>query len=233
MPSRRLESLAHSVWKLPADRVVYLPNGVEIDRFADPVRDQVAGFSRRPRELVIGTVAPLRAEKNIARLLRVFALLASDVPTRLIVAGDGAERAALERLSRDLGIADRVVFTGQVKPESVLGSFDVFALSSDTEQMPNSLLEAMAAGCAVAAVDVGDVASIVSAENRDYIVPRDEPLAFAAAIERLLRDAAARDKLGRKNRERAIAEFSQERMFAGYSEVLGMTHTAAPRRPDQ
>ena len=119
---------------------------------------------------MIGTVAPLRPEKNIGRLLRAFAVLECSRPLRLVVAGDGGERGSLERLAAGLGIADRVIFTGQVAPESVLGTFDIFAMSSDTEQMPNALLEAMAASRAIAAVDVGDVKSIVCEDNREFIV---------------------------------------------------------------
>ncbi|MGC2415264.1 MAG: glycosyltransferase [Stellaceae bacterium] len=220
VPSRRLEDLALNVWKLPAERVSYLPNGVDVERFAAPARDIIPAFIRRPGELVVGTVAPLRPEKNIGRLLRVFASVGSSVPARLIIAGDGVERGALERLAGELGISDRVIFTGQVRPESVLGTFDIFALSSDTEQMPNSLLEAMAANRAVAAVNVGDVKAMVCEENRDFIVPRDDHQAFADAIGRLLQDGGKREAVGRKNRDRVIAEFSQERMFAAYSEIF-------------
>jgi glycosyltransferase involved in cell wall biosynthesis len=220
VPSRRLEDLARRVWKLPTEIITYLPNGIDIARFAASARDAIPGFSRRPGELVVGTVAGLRPEKNIARLLRVFATLNSEVPARLIITGDGVERGALERLAGELGITDDVIFTGQAMPETVLGTFDIFALSSDTEQMPLTLLEAMAASRAVAAVDVGDVKTIVSEENRKFIVPRDDPLAFAGAIEDLLQDRASRETLGRNNRDRVVAEFSQERMFAGYSQIF-------------
>jgi L-malate glycosyltransferase len=223
VPSRRLEDLASRVWRLPPARVAYVPNGVDTARFFEPVRDNVPGFTRRPGELVIGTVAPLRPEKNVGRLLRVFASLGVSRALRLVVAGDGVERGSLERLAGELGIIDRVIFTGQVAPESVLGTFDIFALSSDTEQMPNALLEAMAASRAIAAVDVGDVKSIVCEDNREFIVPRDDGPAFARAITRLLEDPLTRAELGRTNRERVVAEFSQERMFAAYSLILGST----------
>jgi L-malate glycosyltransferase len=181
----------------------------------------VPGFTRRrPGELVIGTVAPLRPEKNVGRLLRVFAMLDSSLAARLVVAGDGIERDRLERLAAELGIAERVIFTGQVAPESVLGTFDIFALSSDTEQMPNALLEAMAASRAIAAVDVGDVKRIVCGDNRDFIISRDDGPAFAMAITRLARDPEKRDALGSKNRQRVVAEFSQERMFSAYFKVF-------------
>jgi glycosyltransferase involved in cell wall biosynthesis len=220
VPSRSLEDLARRVWRLPAARVAYVPNGVDTVRFSSPDRDGVPGFTRRPNELVIGTVAPLRPEKNVGRILRVFATLENSLTVRLVVAGDGIERGSLERLAAELGIAQRVIFTGQVTPESVLGTFDIFALSSDTEQMPNALLEAMAASRAIAAVDVGDVKRIVCEDNREFIIARDDVPGFAAAITRLARDPKMRDALGMKNRHRVTAEFSQERMFSAYFEVF-------------
>ncbi len=218
VPSRLLEDLALRVWRLPAERVRYVPNGVDVARFSSPAR--TPGFARRPDELVIGTVAPLRPEKNVGRLLRIFATLDTSITTRLVVAGEGIERPGLERLAGELGIADRVVFTGQVTPEAVLGAFDLFALSSDTEQMPNALLEAMAASRAVAAVDVGDVKRIVCQDNRDFVVARDDGPALATAITTLLRDPERRRALGLKNRARVVDAFSQERMFAAYSEIF-------------
>ncbi|MGC2521038.1 MAG: glycosyltransferase [Stellaceae bacterium] len=224
VPSRKLEALARSVWKLPAERILFVPNGVDIGRFANPVRDAIPGYVRAKGEVVVGTVAPLRPEKNVGRLVRAFADLAAAPPVRLVIAGDGVERAALVRLAAELGIAERVVFTGRVAPEAVLGTFDIFALSSDTEQMPNALLEAMAAGRAVAAVDVGDVKSILSPENRELVVPRDEAGAFAAAIAGLVRDPAKRAELGLRNRQRVSAAFAQGEMFAAYARIFGIAN---------
>ena len=222
VPSRQLVDLARRVWRLPAARVAYVPNSVDAARFSAPMRDMLQGFVRRPGELVIGTVAPLRPEKNVGRLLRVFAMLGNPVAFRLVVAGDGTERGSLERLATELGIADRVIFTGRIAPETILGTFDIFALSSDTEQMPNALLEAMAASRAVAAVDVGDVKSMVCKDNREFIVARDNAPAFAEAIARLAGDPQRRDALGAMNRRRAITEYCQERMFSAYSRVFGV-----------
>ncbi len=229
VPSHGLEDLARRVWRLPPERVAYVPNGVDVERFADPPRDLISGFTRRPGELVVGTVAPLRPEKNIGRLLRAFAglddpSLDGSPPARLIVAGEGTERAALVRLAAELGLAERVVFTGQVAAEAVLGTFDVFALSSDTEQMPNAVLEAMAANRAVAAVDVGDVKDMICAANREFVVPRDDVRALSRAVSRLLGDPATRARLGRDNRRRAVEMFSQDRMFTAYSLIFGLDH---------
>jgi L-malate glycosyltransferase len=220
VPSRRLEQLACDVWGLPRKRVMYVPNGVDTRRFSSLARDIAPGLTRHPGELVVGTVAPLRPEKNVGRLLRVFASVDRSLAVRLLVAGDGIEREPLERLAAELGIAERVVFTGRIAPEAVLGSIDVFALSSDTEEMPNALLEAMAASRPVAAVDVGDVKRIVCVDNQEFIVSRDDAPAFAAAIMRLLRDPDKRRALGANNRERVVNEYSQERMFATYAKIL-------------
>lgn len=220
VPSRHLEDLACRIWRLPAARVAYIPNGVDTARFSAPVRDGVPDFYRRPGELVVGTVAPLRPEKNVGRLLRVFAMIAGSAPLRLVIAGHGIERGSLEGLAAELGIADRVLFTGQVAPESILGTFDIFALSSDTEEMPNALLEAMAASRVVAAVDVGDVKRIVCEENRKFIVARDDAPAFAAAISRLLSDPEKRISVGAMNRRRVVTEYSQELMFSAYSKLF-------------
>jgi glycosyltransferase involved in cell wall biosynthesis len=225
VPSRRLEAIARHNWQLPADIISYLPNGVDVERFSALARDALSGFSRRSGELIVGTLAPLRPEKNLGRLLRVFAMLDTTMPVRLVIAGEGTERSRLEQCAQELGISDRVVFTGQVLPEAVLGSFDVFALSSDTEQMPNAVLEAMAAGLPIAAVDVGDVRMIVSRENRDFITARDDETAFAAAIGCLLRQPAIRERLGRRNKEHVVAEFSLQQMFDRYSELFLSAHS--------
>ncbi len=233
VPSRRLQRIASDSWRLPAELVSYLPNGVDVERFSAPARDAIPGFTRRSGELVVGTVAPLRPEKNIGRLLRVFAMLDASLPVRLVVAGDGVERGALQQLAQELGIADRVAFTGQIQPESVLGCFDAFALSSDTEQMPNAVLEAMAARLPVASVDVGDVKDMVCEDNQGFIVPRDDGAALAAAIERLLRHPATRERIGSQNRQRVITEFSLQRMFDRYSELFSGLVPHSRRKDDE
>ena len=88
----------------------------------------------------------MRPEKNLKRLIRTFAAVAPDFNARLLLVGEGKERGALVQLAGEVGVADRIVFAGYIsKPEKVLGLIDVFALTSDTEQMPNAVLQAMAA----------------------------------------------------------------------------------------
>ncbi|MGH7044100.1 MAG: glycosyltransferase [Acetobacteraceae bacterium] len=215
VPSRTLYGLAAADWRVPPARVHYIPNGIDLARFATAAPARIPGEAP-----VIGTVAALRPEKNLARLLHAFRIVAAATPARLAIVGEGPERAALEALAGALGLADRVVFAGySPSPAAFYRGFDVFALSSDTEQMPLSVIEAMAAGLPVAATDVGDVRAMLAPENAHFVVPRD-PEALGGALLALLRDAPMRAALGAANRARAAREFDQETMFAAYAALL-------------
>jgi glycosyltransferase involved in cell wall biosynthesis len=220
VPSRTLEHIALDVWRLSRQRVRYIPDGIDVARFIVGKRlDDETRRSGHP--IVIGTVAPLRPEKNIARLIEVFARIADDPRFQLVIAGDGPERVGLEKLAAARQLDHRITFLGHVsRPEDVLASFDIFTLSSETEQIPNAMLEAMAAGLPIASVDVGDVGRMVAAANHPYIVPRDRPDAFASALRQLAADPALRQDLGAQNRERAEQHFGQDQMFQQYEELL-------------
>ena len=214
LPSRVLERIALHTWRLPARQVRYIPNGVNLARFNRPE----PGGNGPP---VIGTVAALRAEKNLGRLLHAFQIVRQAMPARLVIVGDGAERAGLEALAASLGIAADVRFAGHMaEPAGEYAGFDVFALSSDTEQMPLSVLEAMAAGLPVAATDVGDVRLMLAPGNAPFVVERDAP-ALADALLHLLHAPDRGRGVGAANRARAEAEYSQTAMFAAWGALLG------------
>jgi len=216
LPSRTLHELARTVWGLPAKNLFYVANGIDLARFANPVP-----VPQPPGEgPVIGTIAALRPEKALFRLLRAFATLRQDRPARLVIVGDGAEKPALQQLAASLGIAGDTHFPGHTTcPEAWLARFDIFALSSDTEQMPLSLLEAMASGLPAVCTDVGDVRNMLAPENQGFVTGADEA-AFADGLVRLL--AAPLAAIGAANRAKAAAEFDQERMFSAYARLLGL-----------
>ncbi len=199
-----------------------MPNGIDCERFARAAEAELlASLGITDEHLVVGTVAALRREKNLDRLLRVFAALPSNLPTRLVIVGDGPERGALAQTAEQLGIAGRVIFTGALAaPERILGRFDVFALSSDTEQMPNSVLEAMAAGLPVLATDVGDVKQMVVAENAPFVIARDNTGALSEGLAALLQDRAMRTGIGNRNRSRVRAEYSLAQMVLHYDALF-------------
>ena len=212
VPSQTLRRIATGAWRLPEARLRYIPNGIDLARFMPAARGVEQGVT-------IGTVAALRAEKNLGRLLRAVA----GVPAvRLVVVGDGPERPALEALAAELGLAGRVRFAGHMAdPAPLLAGFDVFALSSDTEQMPISVLEAMAAGLPVAATDVGDVKAMLAPGNTGFVVPKEDAAALSGALARLARDAALRRALGAANRAKAERDYDERAMVAAYGALFG------------
>lgn len=230
VPSQTLVDIANNVWRLDPSRIRHIPNGVDCTLY-DTEGDEAAapGFSRREGEIIVGTVAPLRPEKNLQRLLRVFAKVAEKYAVRLLIAGDGSERSGLESVARDLGIADRVIFAGHVEqPQKVYPLMDIFAISSDTEQMPNTLIQAMAASRPVAGVDVGDVKVNLSPENRDVIVSKSDEGGFVAALDRLIADGEFRRSLAAANRRHVVDFYGADRMFASYGEVFDHTLGIGP-----
>ena len=210
LPSRTLVRIATEIWKLNSRFVRYIPNGIDLARFAAQARTPHDGPP------VIGTVAALRREKNVARLIRAFARVVSETPARLIVVGDGEERPALTDLAASLGVADHVTFTGHRNDTPALyAGFDIFALSSDTEQMPLSVIEAMASGLPIVSTGVGDVGAMLATENDPFVVPLDDG-AMADALIALLRDPVLRGSLGAANLEKAQRDFAQAAMFERY-----------------
>jgi glycosyltransferase involved in cell wall biosynthesis len=203
LPSRNLVRIARDVWKLPGKVIRYVPNGIDLGRFA-------TDGALRNGEPVIGVVAALREEKNIARLVRAFASLPSG---RLHIVGDGPERRALTALAESLGVADRVRFAGHHQDTAgFYAQFDIFALSSDTEQMPLSVIEAMASGLPVVSTAVGDVSLMVAPENAPFITPLDDT-ALGDALAAMAGNPDLRHAIGLANLAKAQRDFDQAAMF--------------------
>lgn len=209
VPSRGLYQTAQAKWGVPSARLRHMLNAVDTDRFAPadpPVSDRSIP--------VIGTVGALRAEKNMGRLLQCVA--AMSVPVRLVIVGEGSERAALEDHAQQLGMTN-VDFVGNLDdPSTAYHRFDVFALSSNTEQMPLTVLEAMASGLAVVSTDVGDVAGMVSDANRPFITTLGDDAAFTAALTDLVTSPTILTEMGNANRERALRTYGETGMVAAY-----------------
>lgn len=228
VPSFTLKAIASDVWRIPAGSIRHIPNGVDCDLFGGSGNvDAVPGLTLRQGECLVGTVAPLRREKNIPRLIRAFAQLRSVVPARLLIAGDGPERPALEALVRKLDISQRVIFAGHVEqPELVYPLLDIFAITSDTEQMPNTVIQAMAAGRPVAGLDVGDIKAILSDDNAALVAPKGDEAALVSLVDKMLDDADLRRALGSANRDHVRKTYSLERMMTSY-DALFATATAS------
>ena len=216
VPSQRLERRALGPWHQPLGRVRRIPNGIATAAYAAAPRlDALPGLPKREGDLWVGTLAGLRAVKNLPRLVRCFAGLPQ--PWQLVILGQGPEREAIVAQAEALGVGDRVHLPGFAPdPAQAVGLFDLFALSSDSEQFPISVVEAMAAGLAVAAPAVGDVAAMVAGGNRPYLSTPGDEAGLALAMSMLAENAALRAQVGAANRAVAVAEYDEQTMVETY-----------------
>jgi len=239
--SNALERIARDEWHVPERRLRFVPNGIEVDRF-DPTPPDVAHAAARlraelglERAFVVGAVGHLRAEKNVERLLHVLAALPAELEARAVVLGEGPERERLEAVAAELGVAPRVHLVGHhADLRAWYRTFDAFAITSDTEQAPIALLEAMASGVPVVSTDVGDVRAMIPGEARAGVVSAstEERLrtALAARLEELARDPALRRRRADAGRARVRERYTAAAMIATYDR-LWTAAAAAPGSP--
>lgn len=230
VPSRTLERIARATWGL-APRLHRIPNGIDAEAFTTPpAPDAIPGLTRRPGEVIVGTLAGLRRVKNLPRLVRAFAAAtaATQTPARLVIVGQGPEEAAIRAEAARAGVSEKLIMPGFLPhPARYVGLFDIFALSSDSEQFPISLVEAMAAGLPALATAVGDVTEIVGEAGAPFLAPPQDEPALAAALALLLASPAARATAGQANRARVTREYSRAAMVARYAAL----YATAMRRP--
>jgi glycosyltransferase involved in cell wall biosynthesis len=200
------------------DRTVVIPNGVEVPPRRRPVP------AARPVTLL--SIGRLRPPKDFVTLVRALARLDRGT-VRLRIAGDGPDRAALADEVRRLGLDGDVELLGtRTDVGELLAAADVFVLASDSEGLPMSVLEAMAAGLPVVASAVGGVPELVRDGDTGALVPPRDPAALAAALARLAAEPELRERLGEAGRRRIEDEFSLSDCRRAHLEV----YRAALRR---
>ena len=226
VPSANLFEIARKTWRL--SRTQLIPNGIDADRFQ---RDPEAGAAFRsahdiPQDaFVLGAVGHLRPVKNFPRLVRAAARTAFPAgrPAVVCLVGEGPERAAIERAAAEAEGDLRVVLTGHLSGLApAYSAFDAMAITSDSEQQPVSLLEAMAAGVPVVATDVGDVSRTLPPEARVHVVPLGPNVeqGLAAAIGHLAGAPDQRAALAASGLERVRERYSLSAMVSAYDGVF-------------
>lgn len=224
VPSSSLETIARRTWRL--SRVHLIPNGIDATRYS---HDPAAGAAFRAAHgvpadaFVVGTVGHLRPVKDFGRLIRAAAGAPWPEGCRphVLIVGAGPEEAAL-RAEADRHGGLGVTFTGHLEDlRPAYSAMDAFALSSNSEQQPVSLLEAMAAGRPVAATDVGDIAATLPPEARVGVVPLGPAVEehLGGALAALAGDPEQAAALGAAGRARVAAEFSLDAMLERYRDV--------------
>jgi glycosyltransferase involved in cell wall biosynthesis len=209
---------------MPPDRLVAVPNAVELQRFATPAelgRSAVRGQWGIPADApVLGVLARLAPQKGLTYLVSALpAILAQHPDTYALVVGEGYLRPDLEAQARSLGVESRLLLVGyHANVVDYLRASDIFVLPSLFEGMPLSILEAMGAGLPVIATAVDGTPEVVIEGETGLLVPPADPPALAQAVNRLLDDRQLAARLGRAGRARADA-FSEAALLDRVGEV--------------
>jgi glycosyltransferase involved in cell wall biosynthesis len=199
----------------PRDKLAYLPNGVDLSRFASSrarKADIMKTFGWGPDDPLVVSLGRLVAEKDYPLLVEAIASVRAGIPgIRCVIAGEGERRHEMEARIRELDLAESIRLPG-VRSDiaELLHAADVFVLSSIREGFPVSLIEAMAAGKAIAATRVGGIPDAIEDRRNGILVRAGDAAGLARAIERLIRDEGLRRKLGGVARDDARKRFSLE-----------------------
>ena len=207
---------------VPAGMTATIPSAVDPGRLRPTrARDELRrDLGLDPDEDVLLTLASLVRRKGLDVLVDALPRLRSKRRYRLLVAGDGPERAALEERARDRGVAERVRFLGaRADKADLLAACDVFVLPSRREGLGVAALEAMAAGRPVVATRVGGLGEAVVDGVTGLLVAPEDPSALAAALTRLCDDAELARAYGAAGPERVARGHLPEQMVAAYEEL--------------
>jgi glycosyltransferase involved in cell wall biosynthesis len=208
-PSAYLRKLVLS-WGIPAERVSVLPN---------PVPIELPDSAERRNGRTLAFAGRLTAQKSLGRALEA---VASVEGVRLVIAGEGPDRDPLEERARELGIADRVEFLGAQPRKRVVELFraaDASILSSSWENFPHTVVEALAVGTPVLAMDAGGVGEVVHDGVNGLLVPAGDTAALAGAVRRYFADDALRERL-RGAAASSVAAYAPERVFGELEATL-------------
>lgn len=209
------------------DKVTVIPNGVEVERFAKIKRES----HDRATVALIGRVVPI---KDIKSFLRSVAMVQMNIPdVRVLVMGPTDEDAdyynECQQMVEYMGMQENVTFTGQVSIDKYLGQIDVLVLSSISEAMPLTILEAGAAAIPSVTTDVGACKEIIYGKENNkedtalgdggMIVPLSNPSAMAEAILSLLSDGQLREEMGRNMLTRVKKYYDKKDQISAYDNV--------------
>jgi sugar transferase (PEP-CTERM/EpsH1 system associated) len=208
----------------PVERMLVIPNGIDVRRIDEASTNGVREeFGFTEGDFVIGTVARLDATKDPLTLVRAFAKLHQTQPDstlKLLIVGDGSERMRLESFVAEQGLNRAIVFTGlRHDVPHLLRAMNVFALSSLSEGLPLTVLEAMAARLPVVATNVGALPDLVEEDSTGFLTAPQDAEAMANRLARVSQNPEMASSFGAKARQKVEREFSLDQMLRRYADL--------------
>lgn len=227
----RLVALTHAhrqFWRFatPAhpERFVIIPNGIDTTYFI-PALDKTAAKKQQnlPVEKpIVGLVAYFKDVKNLPLFVQVAKqLIQQGMNAHFVLVGDGPERPNIERLIDNYGLTDSFTLPGLCEnPLPWYQAFDILLLTSYTEALPLTILEAAACGVPAVATDVGGVRDVVVHGETGFIAPSGDAASLVQGVKRLIESPALRLRMGRAAREHVVRSFSLEVMVQSYMHLF-------------
>jgi glycosyltransferase involved in cell wall biosynthesis len=212
---------------VPARKLVVIPNGLAPEAFAPAT----PAFPRSGETVRVGMIARMNGRyKNQAAFLRAAARVCQRCEdVEFVLVGDGPYRQEFERMTEDMGLISHVAFWGERQDiPAVLSSLDITVVPSVSESLPNVILESMAAGVPVVATRVGGIPEIIEDAKTGLLVPANDNMRMAEAIERLIREPSLRKEFGCRAKEYAIARFHWDSVSEQYEDLY--TNLLAEKR---
>ncbi len=203
----------------PPEKISVIPLGFDLEPFFDG--ESLKGEFRRELELgsgdklvgILGRIFPIKNHRLFLESAAQIAQQESNV--RFVIVGDGILKSEMEKYARDLGIQQRVIFTGwRHDLPRIYADLDLLVVSSDNEGTPVSAIEAMASGCPVVATRVGGLPDVIENGETGYLVPAQQPQALAAAMLDLIRHPGTAERMGRAAQLSVKNKFSINRLIA-------------------
>ncbi len=205
--------------RVPGERVAAIANGVDTDTFT-PRSDSLGPIEEPVRIVSVGRLDPQKGYDVLIDAARICAQ--RDIVFQITIAGEGPDRAALQRRIAASGLAETVTLMGRSDDvPALLRSADLFVSASRWEGMPNAVLEAMAAGLPVVATSVGGTPELVVQGETGLLVPADDAQALADALTDLAIERGKRASWGKAGRARVEQHFTWERNAAAHMEFYG------------
>ena len=205
---------------IPSEDISVVPNFIDTDRYRREGKPCHRTSLAPEGERILMHVSNFRAVKRAVDIVEVFARVVAEVPSRLIMVGDGPDRVRAGKRAVELGVADRVTFLGKhTSVDELLACADLFLLPSESESFGLAALEAMACGTPVVASRVGGLPEVVTEGESGFLLPVGDVEGMAEASLRLLRDDALWQQLSAGARRWAVEEFSVDQIVPRYEEL--------------
>jgi N-acetyl-alpha-D-glucosaminyl L-malate synthase BshA len=215
-------------FSVPPERIDVIPNFVDT-RFYRPDKEPCHRDTLAKKgEWILMHISNFRPVKRVSDVVEVFARVSREIPSRLVMVGDGPERARARQRAKALGVEDRVIFLGKHDSvDELLSCADIFLLTSDSESFGLAALEAMASGAPVVGSSAGGIVEVVPDGEAGFLHPVGDVDAMAQSVIRIIRDDDLRARFQKTGRDLAKTRFSAETVVPQYEALYERVIEAA------